>query len=116
MDRFPEAFERFESDVDVRRLRSYSELLYSFQWWAGEKWRATRRQWEAFNREAENLGFDVPSFVREEVLESRASGSYAYAHPQKVVSYRREVVSVRGKSQNRYRDLKTGRFVRKPSD
>ena len=27
---------------------------------------------------------------------------------------RRETVSVRGKSQVRYRDLKTGRFIKKP--
>jgi len=61
MDRFPEAFERFESDVDIDRLRSYSELLYSFQWWAGQKWRGTARQWEAFNREVENLGLMFPA-------------------------------------------------------
>lgn len=114
MDKFPEAFERFESDVDVDSLRSYSELLYSFQWWAGEKWRGTTRQWEAFNAEAERLGFDVPSFVREEVRGARSSGYYGSEVRQKARNYRREVVNVKGKSQNRYRDIKTGRFIKKP--
>jgi hypothetical protein len=114
LDRFPEAFERFEMDVNVDRLRSYSELLYSFQWWTGRKWRGTAKQWEAFNREAERLGFDVPSFVREEVRESWRSGFYGYEGQQKAVSYGHEVVVVRGISQDRYRDLKTGRFIKKP--
>jgi hypothetical protein len=110
LDKFPEAFERFESDVDVDRLRTYSELLYSFQWWAGEKWKGTARQWAAFNAEAERLGFTVPHFIREEIRGSRASGSYAYQVP----TYRHEVVIVKGVSQDRYRDLKTGRFIKKP--
>jgi hypothetical protein len=114
MDRFPEAFERFVMDVKVDRLRSYSELLYSFQWWAGGKWRGTARQWRAFNAEAERLGFDVPSFVREEVRESWRSSFYGYEGRQQPVSYRHEVVVVRGNSQDRYRDRKTGRFIKKP--
>jgi hypothetical protein len=114
LDRFPEAFERFEMDVKVDRLRSYSELLYSFQWWTGSKWRGTAKQWEAFNREAERLGFDVPSFIREELRESQLSGFYGYKGRQKPVLYRHEVVLVRGVSQDRYRDLESGRFIKKP--
>jgi hypothetical protein len=86
MDRFPEGFRRFESDVDVRRFESYHQLTLAFRWWAGEKWRGTSRQWEAFNAEAERLGFDVPSSVREEVRESQRSGSYVYEGRQKAVS------------------------------
>jgi len=40
-----------------------------------------------------------------------------YAHTEKKrhgVSWKHEVVYVRGHSQNRYRDLKTGRFIMKP--
>jgi predicted glycosyltransferase involved in capsule biosynthesis len=105
MDRFPEAFERFEYDVDVSGFRSYHELTLAFRWWAGERWRGTRRQWEALNAEAENLGFEVPDFVREELEESR---SYSRS------SWRREVVSLRGKARSVYRDIKTGRFMKKP--
>lgn len=114
MDRFPEAFRRFESDVNVDKLKSYSELMYSFRWWAGEKWRDTARQWTAFNAEDERLGFDLPSFVREEVREQCRSGSHIYESRQNAVSWRREVVNVKGTSQNRYRDIKTGRFIKKP--
>ena len=78
MDRFPEAFERFENDVNVDRLTSYSELMYSFRWWAGEKWKGTTRQWIAFNTEAERLGFDVPRFVSEEVREAQRSSYWCF--------------------------------------
>jgi len=89
-------------------------LLFAFQFWAGRNWKGTARQWSAFNREAEMRGFDVPSFIREEVRESRRSGFYGYESQQNASSYRHEVVVVRGTSQDRYRDLKTGRFIKKP--
>jgi predicted glycosyltransferase involved in capsule biosynthesis len=109
MDRFPEAFERFEYDVDISRFRSYHELTLAFRWWAGERWRGTRRQWEALNAEAENLGFEVPDFVREELGQESGSG---YSRGS---SWRREFVKIRGKAKRIYRDLKTGRFIKKPS-
>jgi len=114
LDKFPEAFERFESEVDVDLVDSYRELLLAFQWWAGEKWLGSPMQWTAFNAEAERLGFEVPSFVREEIRESRRSDYYVSEGRQKAVTWRHEVVKVRGASQSRYRDLKTGRFIRKP--
>lgn len=76
MDKFPEAFERFENDVDIGRFVSYMELTSAFRWWAGEKWIGTPRQWEAFNAEAEKIGFPVPDLFREEFREARGSGSY----------------------------------------
>ena len=109
MDKFPEAFRRFENDVDVSRFESYHQLTLSFRWWAGEKWRGTPRQWEALNVEAENLRFEVPNFVREELAEMRGSGSYSSGR-----SWRREFVKIKGKSKSIFRDLKTGRFIKKP--
>jgi hypothetical protein len=73
MDRFPEAFERFESDVDVDRFRSCHELTLAFCWWAGERWRGRLRQWEALNIEAENLGFEAPDFICEELADMLGS-------------------------------------------
>ena len=108
MDRFPEAFERFENDVDVGQFESYHQLTMAFRWWAGERWRGTHRQWEALNAEAENLGFEPPDFIREELEERRVS-RYSSG------SWRREIVKLRGKTRSVYRDIKTGRFVRKPS-
>jgi hypothetical protein len=113
-DSFPEVFERFESAVDVERFDSYMELMYSFRLWAGGKWKGTRKQWMAFNAEAERLGFDVPNFVREEIRESRSSGYGSSERQPKPVTWRHETVKVRGNSQNRYRDIRTGRFIKKP--
>lgn len=115
MDRFPEAFERFEEDVDVRSLRSYRELIMAFMWWAGERWKGSAKQWSALNVEAKRLGFEVPHFIRKEIRESESLGHYVSEARQKAVTWRHEVVKVKGKPQNRYRDLKTGRFIKKPS-
>jgi len=60
MDKFPDAFRRFENDVDVGRFESYRQLTYAFRYWAGQRWKGTTKQWSALNAEAENLGFDVP--------------------------------------------------------
>ena len=66
LDKFPEAFARFESEVDVDRFDSYRELTVAFRWWTGKKWKGTVRQWLALVAEAERLGFRVPAFVRKE--------------------------------------------------
>ncbi len=113
LDKFPEAFRRYEQKVVVRKLDSYRQLTLTFRWWAGEKWKGTARQWEALNREARRLGFEVPRYPYQE---GRASWRRSYAHEQyeNVPTWRHEVVNVKGKSQGRYRDLKTGRFIKKP--
>ena len=54
--------------------------------------------------EASRLG--IPVFV-ERTPVARVYGRTA-------VTWRHEVVTVKGKSQVRYRDLKTGRFIKKP--
>jgi predicted glycosyltransferase involved in capsule biosynthesis len=106
LDSFPEAFERFEDDIDIGQFESYHQLTLAFRHWAGEKWRGTRLQWEALNAEAENLGFEPPDFIREELEESRA---YSRHH-----SWRRETLNLRGKARMVFRDIKTGRFIKKP--
>jgi hypothetical protein len=54
----------------------------------------------------------MPSSVSVSIVDSMS----VQRHPQVSATrrYRRETVSVRGKSQVRYRDLKTGRFIKKP--
>jgi hypothetical protein len=64
-------------------------------------------QWEALNAEAENLGFETPDFIREE-LEDMGSSRYSRS------SWRRETVNLRGRARSVYRDIKTGRFIKKP--
>jgi predicted glycosyltransferase involved in capsule biosynthesis len=111
MDRFPEAFRRFERDVDAGRFESYHQLTLAFRWWAGERWRGTSRQLEALNNEAENLGFNVPDVYREAIREKH----YTDFHDRARRTWKQEVVTVKGKAQNRYRDIKTGRFIPKPN-
>jgi hypothetical protein len=88
MDRFPEAFERFEEVVDVDAIRSFRELREEFAWWAGEKWFDTSRQLHALSIEAQKLGL-LP----------------------RPILWRYETVRVRGRIPSRYRDIRTGRFV-----
>jgi len=64
-------------------------------------------QWEALNAEAENLGFETPDFIREE-LEDMGSSRYSRS------SWRRETVNLRGRARSVYRDIRTGRFIKKP--
>jgi predicted glycosyltransferase involved in capsule biosynthesis len=108
LDKFPEAFKRFEDHVDVGKFETYHQLTLAFRWWAGERWRGTHRQWSALNREAEHLGFYVPNVYRESIREKWSSD---YGERR---TWRRENVNLRGKTRNVYRDIRTGRFVRKP--
>lgn len=104
VDRFPEAFERFERAIPPDQFESYRELRYAFTHWAGKRWRDTWAQNVALAREAEKRGFKVSRipmyFRRPQVYAER--------------TWRHETVTVRGKPQVRHRDLKTGRFIKKP--
>ena len=104
MDRFPEAFHRFEKAVDLRSLRSGRELKYAFTHWASRRWIDSYAQNMALKIEAKKRGFEDTKLPR-----------YS-KRPQISVkqTWRHETVTVRGKSQVRYRDLKTGRFIKKP--
>jgi hypothetical protein len=94
LDKFPEAFERFEEVVNVRRIKSFRQLKLAFAEWAGEKWIPTSRQLQALAEEARKFGL---------------------AEERRVIPFlwRREIVMVRGKRQSRIRDLRSGRFIRK---
>ncbi|GEM_PF-1916759 len=109
MDRFPEAFRRFEEVVDVDRIKSFIQLKLTYASWAGRKWLNTYRQNEALKVEARRLGIPIS-------VEGRPVSGRGVAHvPERVaVTWRHETVTVRGSSQDRYRDLKTGRFIKKP--
>ena len=67
MDRFPEAFQRFESAVDVSGIKSYRELTHAFAWWSGKRWVDSSRQNRALVREGRRLGFEdaeLPGYFR----------------------------------------------------
>lgn len=98
MDKLPEVFRRFEMDVDTDRIRSFDQLRASFRLWAGYKWKGSDKQMEALKREARKIGIPVG-------IERR---------PVFLITWRHEIVKVMGQSQHRYRNLKTGRFIKKP--
>jgi hypothetical protein len=119
LDRFPEAFRRFEKDVYVRDLQSFQQLVSSFDSWAGYKWVGSSRQIEALKRAGEGLGFDtsLPFWVKKSDywrFYRRGYGMRPSLVNEKQKTWRRETVTVEGKPQTRYRDLLTGRFIRKP--
>lgn len=104
VDRFPEAFARFEQVVDVRNFRSYRELAYAFSHWSGKRWVDSPNQNLALKKEAEKRGFrdaKIPMYFRTRYQISIAR------------TWRLETVTVRGKPQVRCRDLETGRFIKK---
>jgi hypothetical protein len=107
VDRFPEAFERFEQVVDIYSFESYRELAYSFIHWASGRWVDSCLQNLALKREVEKRGFRVRDAKTPIYFENQHR---AFA----TRTWRHETVTVRGKPQGRYRDLGTGRFIKKP--
>ncbi len=110
MDKFPEAFARFEEDVDTEEIEDFRELKASFSLWAGEHWVGSSRQISALKVEAHRLGISVPVVAKpKRIAKGRARRGKVEAR-----TWRFEKVTVKGKSQPRYRDLETGRFIKKP--
>jgi hypothetical protein len=110
MDKFPEAFKRFEQMVDVERIESFRQLRLAFASWAGQKWHDTPLQLNALAVEARKQGIPVAVQGRH----SAHRRGFAHFPSRRAVSWRHEVVTVKGHYQNRYRDQKTGRFIKKP--
>jgi hypothetical protein len=111
MDRFPEAFDRFEEEVDISDTTSFDELLIQFAIWAGQKWKESPRQLQALKIEARQRGIMTPSARYPSRTYSRT-----YSHLHRTYSqrtYSRQVITRRGRLQYVYRDLRTGRFTRK---
>ena len=94
MDKFPEAFRRFENDVDISRFESYHQFTIAFRWWGGQGWKGTVKQWRALNREAENLGFNVPDVYRESMRGKRYSEVYTAG--KRASTWRIETVNING--------------------
>jgi hypothetical protein len=113
LDEFPEAFRRFERVVDTDRIRTFDQLLISFRYWAGRNWKGTSKQVEALKNEAEKIGIPVPERVLMRIAEHRAR--LKFVEPEvEAKTWRFEWVEVKGRLQMRYRDIETGRFIKKP--
>jgi hypothetical protein len=96
LDKFPEAFRRFERVVDTGWITSFDELRLEFESWACEKWLDTSSQRDALAREARRAG--IPTRMEFGLT----------------ATWRHEHAIIRSRSFDRYRDLRTGRFIRKP--
>lgn len=57
MDKFPEAFYRFEQAVDIKNVKEFAQLETMFSGWAGKKWHPTYKQSLALAREADKRDF-----------------------------------------------------------
>jgi len=101
LDEFPEAFKRFEKRVDVNRIRSFDQLTMAFSHWAGRQWRGTEKQVAALKIEAAKRGiFPIEAFIRPREAPRRAPRAW-----------RRETDRL---GRIHFRDLLTGRFIRRP--
>ena len=72
MDRFPEAFKRFEEVVDVSKIKSFQQLLMAFKLWAGRKWKDSPLQIEALKEEAFKREIPQIPVTHEEYLRKKA--------------------------------------------
>jgi len=65
VDKFPEAFSRFERIMHAEKVENFRQLEMMFAEWAGSKWTPTSRQREALKIEASKRGFPT-GYVRRE--------------------------------------------------
>jgi len=110
---FQEAFDRMERKTNARECKDLNELILVAERYFGDKWYPTDSQLEALKDEARRRGY----YERwEKIRLAKELLRKEYPQPQFYVqtSWRHETVKVRGKIQDRYRDLKTGRFIKKP--
>lgn len=67
VDRFPEAFKRFEYTVDIDSFDDYRELSLAFSHWAGKRWVDSYKQNVALKKEGQKLGFkdaELPRYFK----------------------------------------------------
>ena len=99
-----------ERETNSRECRNLDELRLVAESYFGSKWYPTDRQLEALEDEARRRGY-FQKLERQSVIPR-----FSRRQPQVLTkqTWRRETVTVRGKPQVRHRDLKTGRFIKKP--
>lgn len=108
---FQEAFDRMERDTNSLECETLNELRLVAKSYFGSKWYPTNRQLYALKDEAKKRGY-FDKFREKRVNRPRYAKRQSYSYTRQ--TWRHETVTVRGKSQVRYRDLRTGRFIKKP--
>jgi len=94
-----------ERRVNVHEIETFRQLTLAFASWAGSKWHGTRRQIDALSVEAQRLGIPIHGEIERRICHS---------HWISQLTWKYETITIKGKSQQRYRDIKTGRFIKKP--
>jgi hypothetical protein len=109
LQNYSEMFARLERQVEMKCCRNYEEVKMMMESWMGSKWRETSGQLKLVRIECKRLGIPVR-------LEGkpRAPSERGFVHVSQAPSWRHETVTVKGKSQERYRDLQSGRFIQNP--
>ena len=119
---FEEYLGRIEKKVYLEDLKSYAQFAAVIQNFSGERWAGSTKQVMALKDGAERRGFDttLPAYIwKRDYAKYYAKGFGAPFRRGTTITakrkgWKRETVTVKGKSQIRYRDLKTGRFIKKP--
>ena len=119
---FEEYLGRIERKVYLDDAKSYAQFAAIVQSFSGERWKGSFKQVMALKDGTERRGFDttLPAYIwKRDYARFYVRGFGSPFHrgttvPAKRKGWKRETVKVKGKAQVRYRDLKTGRFVRKP--
>lgn len=108
MDKFPEAYKRFEKKVDLSDVNSFQQLLKAFQLWGDKKAPATRLQKRALAVEGKKDGIE-PTETRR-IVHERKEISYTRKDGRQVNYIRK------GRIVNQTVDIITGRFVKSETD
>ena len=66
MDKFPEAFKRFEEKVNTNNIESWKQLKLAFGSWAGRRQAPTWRQLGALEKQARKLGIPTHGYLTRE--------------------------------------------------
>jgi len=110
---FQEAFDRMERDTNSRYCRTLDELRLVAERYFGDKWYPTNRQLEALKDEARRRGY-YERWEKIRLVKELLWGTRKQPQVSAERTWRRETVTVKGKPQVRHRDLRTGRFIKKP--
>jgi len=116
LDKFPEAFQRFEQQVETKNIQTFAQLVLVFRSWSGERWKVSPKMVKALAIQAQRLGIPLPKPVyrgKPTKLVVRVPSVPTGIIISEEKTWRWELITVKGKPQDRYRDLRTGRFISK---
>ncbi len=102
MDKFPEAFRRYEDKVDVDKKWTFQQLLTSFSEWGKDKWIESKKQKKALAIEADLIG--IKPHEKQEIRFEEKLISYVNKYGTQVTYTQKARIQVA------FRNLITGRY------